>query len=663
MQKLSETDIIMSLTEGKLFEAELENGSLYIRVREYVPYLCTAIHAGHQLRPELSENCCLNEDARLREEDPYTNQMIDAFPVILVAKDSRYEYDLNRAPDACIYENAWGKSVWKKKLTSFEIEQSVAKHDKYYRILKVLVQQLESRFGGCMLIDLHSYNWKVRAYEHAPVFNIGTARVNVQRWNKTLRTLEQELSMVSLPHLTIDIARNRVFKGFGYQAAFIREHFNHTLLVPIEIKKVYMDELTGQVYPLVLDKLRECIYLAVVNTAVAFNKRLRASDLKTSELLPAEIEPIVLKVDKALYRLVRGLETLNCVNPINVLQEKRRFYAQRNYQPQLRYRQLKVDPYEFKEHLYQLPVSEIQEPMIRGLYRDAINNFAIKIDMLTHIGTSQFLYNSLRYYGRPSPRDIENAKFILHAPEVPGWEVSEEIRAAEGLVNFEVAAEKYGLDCTVLLSNKIVAKAMVDNSRGILYINQNAVFSNLEMEALIHHELGVHMLTTMNSMAQPLNLFKLGLPGNTYTQEGLAILSEYYASAINMARLKQLALRVLAVDMMVCGLSFSAVYRRLHEENSVSAEEAFGLTIRVFRGGGFTKDYLYLCGFRDMVAMAKSRKIDNLLIGKTGANYIDTLDQLVARGILNSPKLMAKPFQSLPLKTSAILDYVISAIR
>lgn len=104
MQMLSEQQVLQALKAGEAFEGVLEGGSLSICVREYVPYVCTAIHAGHQLRQELIDYCNLDAAQRLQEEDPYTDQLIDSLPIALIAKDSRYEYDLNRAPDACIYD-------------------------------------------------------------------------------------------------------------------------------------------------------------------------------------------------------------------------------------------------------------------------------------------------------------------------------------------------------------------------------------------------------------------------------------------------------------------------------------------------------------------------------------------------------------------------------
>ena len=49
-----------------------------------------------------------------------------------------------------------------------------------------------------------------------------------------------------------------------------------------------------------------------------------------------------------------------------------------------------------------------------------------------------------------------------------------------------------------------------------------AKFTRGQISALVEHEIGVHMVTTVNSNARKsLHLFNLGLPVNTMTQEGL----------------------------------------------------------------------------------------------------------------------------------------------
>ena len=661
---MTEDEVLKALSAEKPFETTMESGAFSIRVREYVPYVCTAVHAGHAMPKALAQQCLLNGPERFKEEDPRTDVMIDAFPITLIAHDSRYTYDLNRDPDHCIYEEAWDKKVWRIPPTELQKKSSLEKHAQYYRVLKQLLSVLEKKFGEVLLIDLHSYNWQIRKHKDAPVFKIGTKQVDVTRWKSTISTLEKKLSAILLPNLKVNCKRNVVFEGRGYQATFVTTEFSNTLIIPLEIKKIYMDEKKGTLFPLVLERLKKGLYLAVFATAIAFNKKLTRTKLKKKDLLRSDLEPVVLTVDHALFRLAKNFDTLYYVNPINLQQEKNRFFSKKEYTPKFRYRQLRIDPYDFRQKLYKVPIANIQDPTIEGLYRAVIDNYATKIEMLSSIGTPQFLYNSLRYYGEPGHREIENAQFILHAGKLPDTPANEKIFSAQAAkAVFQEAAKNMGFNCQVVVTNQIVAKAMVNNGTRELMVNRHALLSHTEVEALIHHELGVHMVTTLNAIEQPLCILKIGLPGNTYTQEGTAILSEYLSGNMTLKRLQELALRVLAVDMMVRGIPFYTVYRRLHEEHHISEDDAFSLTARVFRGGGFTKDYLYLSGFRDMLARYRTRDIKALLIGKTGAQFHDTLDSLIARNILHAPKYITPALQKNMKPDNPVLDYLVSSIK
>lgn len=664
MQTLSEREMIAAIAAEELFEAELESGSFRIKIEEYVPYICTAIHAGHLMLDELAEKCLLSSSQRLMEEDPFTDDLISSFPITLVAQDSRYEYDLNRDPENCIYESAWGQKVWGSPLSESEKQFPREKHSSYYRILKHLLSALEKKFGGALLLDLHSYNWKIRNHKVAPVFNIGTKQVNLRRWKNTILKLEKHLSTIPLPNLDTDVKRNSVFLGMGYQAAFVREHLQDTLIIPLEVKKIFMDEETGELFPLVLEELQRGLHISVLEAAATFNSTLKRSRLKKRELLPPDLEPIILTVDKALFKLSRNIETLHYVNPINIQQEKRRFFTRKDYLPDFCYRQLRIDPYSFQEKLYKLPVSEINDPLIRGLYRSVVEASATKVEMLAKVGTPQFLYNSLRYYGKPDTDDIANARFLLHAGNLPlETNNRQKISAEQAKPIFEEAVERLGIQCKVVLSSRLVANAMVDNSRRMLMISRNARLTRMEIEALIHHELGVHMLTTYNALQQPLHMLRLGLPGSSHTQEGLAVLSEYISGNINLNRLQTLSLRVLAVDMMIQGMNFGSVYHRLIEEYSIKTDVAFNLTTRIFRGGGFTKDYLYLKGFRDLLALYRSKDITALLVGKTGIQFHDTLNSLIDRKILHAPKYISPAFINPSKVETPVLDYLVSSIK
>lgn len=664
MQIITKKDLFNKIKQCKPAEGVFVEAGVHIKIKEYVPYICTAIHAGHGFGEPYKAKSLINDKNRLREEDPYTDRLIDSFPITITALNSRFQYDLNRSNHSCIYNQAWGEAVWQSPLTPREIQDSLEKHDSYYKMLSKLINVIENKFGGCLIFDLHSYNWQIRQYEKAPVFNLGTYFVDIKKWSGVIKRLQEDLSNIELPNIESNFMLDKVFQGKGYQAEFIRNNFSKTLLLPIEIKKVFMDEYSGELYPLVFEKLQEGIHAAILNVASYFNAKLKKSNLNFNDLLSSDIEQVVIDIDRKLYKIAKKLETLIYVNPINILQEKRKFLKNRRYIPSFKYKQLRIDPYDFKEQLHRLPVADIRDPFVRQLYRTTINAYATKIDMLTHVGTPQFLYNSLRYYGEPSKQDIKNALFLLHAAcyddSIEGRQL---YQPNEALYFFKEAANEYGLNCKIRLSSNIVAKAMVDNSKKTLFINRNISLSKDEIESLVYHELGVHMVTTMNACSQPLQIFKLGLPGNTYTQEGLAIFSEYLSGNMSLDRLKQLALRVVVVNMMVEGSSFSSTFHYLLDEYNLSTDFAFTLCLRAYRGGGFTKDYLYLAGFRDIAALYRDKDLSPLLVGKTGLKHLDIIASLIERGWVKEPIYKNPAFNVSIEHTSPILDYLISSIR
>ncbi|HCC93341.1 MAG TPA: flavohemoglobin expression-modulating QEGLA motif protein, partial [Flavobacteriaceae bacterium] len=163
-----------------------------------------------------------------------------------------------------------------------------------------------------------------------------------------------------------------------------------------------------------------------------------------------------------------------------------------------------------------------------------------------------------------------------------------------------------------------------------------------------------------------LKIFSIGLPVNTLTQEGLAILSEYYSDSINHSRLRELGLRVMAVHMLTNGKSFNETFMTLMEEYKMQPEDAFYLTTRVYRGGGFTKDALYLKGLKTILNYVdQGRSLDNLLIGKTSVEYIDTIDELVERKMINKPKYHTKIFKKHleNPEINPILQYIFNGIK
>ncbi|HHH43060.1 MAG TPA: hypothetical protein ENK49_02895 [Gammaproteobacteria bacterium] len=268
--ELDTESCVAMIREGTVFEASVNDGAFFVTIMDYAHFACTAIHNGHRLRPELLANCALDEAQRLREEDPWTADVAANMPITLVANDSRYEYDLNRPPETCVYEEAWGQTVWNTPLTDAEKAASLAKHEAFYTVLGALYEKLESLHPQVLVYDVHSYNCKRPGMGDVPLFNVGTEQLDTGRWQAVIDHWVEQLGNIQLPGIEVRAAINEVFYGRGYQATFVNRHCPNTLVLPTEIKKAFMDELSGKVLPDVLEILHREFEQAITAHAQYF---------------------------------------------------------------------------------------------------------------------------------------------------------------------------------------------------------------------------------------------------------------------------------------------------------------------------------------------------------------------------------------------------------
>ncbi len=379
----------------------------------------------------------------------------------------------------------------------------------------------------------------------------------------------------------------------------------------------------------------------------------QASDLISERLLA---------IDETLTQLVSDIDILSSVNPLNYAREREIFISNKySQEPNFEYQKPSFDTHQSKRRLYELPLEHIHDTQLQKLYADVIQSYADKLDQLETIGNQDFLYNSLRYYGEPSAKDIANAHFILHLPTEEESKPEHDSQSIAQYMNH--FAQKNGYECEIQVLDGMLANALVSGSR--IKINSAAYINHDELAALAHHELGVHLLTTLNGRKQPLNVLSLGCPANTNTQEGLAILCEYLSGHFSIKRLRTLALRVLAVESMIKERDFRQTFRLLKEQYHVSDIQAFTITSRVYRGGGLTKDYLYLRGFREILNAYDTLGEDDfslLLCGKTELKYFDLIRSLVSKEIFTRPALIS-PALSTPKQTNPIHRYIVSALK
>jgi uncharacterized protein (TIGR02421 family) len=235
----------------------------------------------------------------------------------------------------------------------------------------------------------------------------------------------------------------------------------------------------------------------------------------------------LFELDTGLYEAIKGINILSAVSPANFQEQKQAFFDSFfSIEPDFTYVGNKVDVFATKRKLFSLPLENVKDEDLHKLYFDTINSYVDKVDQFNSIGTPDFMYDSLRYFGEPTQKDLSNARFILHLPGNV-TEENEALLQVDQLIQILTDfANSNQYQYTLKLEDNMIANALVSGTT--VKLNKNAKLSLSDSLALANHEIGVHLVTTLNARAQPLRILEIGNPLNTMTQEGLAILSEYY---------------------------------------------------------------------------------------------------------------------------------------
>lgn len=371
-------------------------------------------------------------------------------------------------------------------------------------------------------------------------------------------------------------------------------------------------------------------------------------------------------IDANLNRLVKKIELLNYINPLNIESEKKQFFASKyQYEPQFKYPKIKFNGYKLHRLFFSQRLERIEDETIRQLYEDVIYEYSGLIECIETINKGRkFYYNSLKSFGTPTERDIENAKFILR---FDNSDFDEEMlpmyNVEEAKAFFEDYSKRYDFSYNLKFSTNISAAAMVQNNSQTLLLRKNHKFSLNQLKVLTNHEIGVHMVTTFNALNQPLKIFSNGFPNNVETQEGLAVYSEYMSGCLTINRLKELAYRVIAVDTLNKGYNFSDTFDLLHSQYKLNRDAAFTISLRVHRGGGFTKDHLYLSGINKVYKYAKNGgDLDVLLTGKVSLEYKDTIMALQSLSLANTSKYYTDSYLTND-NSNKSLDFILKSLK
>ena len=220
------------------------------------PIVAAAIHDGHKLSENLAKLTALSEKERLREEDPYTGIWANICENHIIGRRSRFEFDLNRAPEKAIYvqpSDAWGLNLWKKPLSDKVIQLSLKQYENIYKEIHEGLSKLIEKFGKIVILDLHSYNHRRGGPEAAhddpdlnPEINIGTGTMDRDYWAPVVDRFINEMRAYEYLGKTWDIRENIKFRG-GYFPTWVHSNFKESACcISVEMKKFFMDEWSGR---------------------------------------------------------------------------------------------------------------------------------------------------------------------------------------------------------------------------------------------------------------------------------------------------------------------------------------------------------------------------------------------------------------------------------
>ena len=361
---------------------------------------------------------------------------------------------------------------------------------------------------------------------------------------------------------------------------------------------------------------------------------------------PGGLPPVAADVDAALLAIDAELDWLLALNPLgtDALWEEFEASGRTRVSP-LRYAEPVLDLDAMRRRLLALPVDRVESPLLAELLAEKQRDLGHTLDLVRLRGTGAFTQASIELFGGVEPELLELAHRLLE--EVQAGEPMEAdlgVDAVVAAVEDELAwyrgrAPDFSLD--VVVNADIGSLMMV--SHGRLYLDADLRLPAARLQPLLQHEIGTHVVTHYNGSRQPLRQLSVGLAQYDPLQEGLGVLAEFLAGYLPGERLRILAARVVAADMAIHRHDIPQIFACLHERHGFPTDEAFDVAVRALRGGGLTKDAVYLRGLCELLDdLAAGGDFEQLFVGKFALRHRHALKQLIDEGCVVAPRLLPR---------------------
>ncbi|WP_455220777.1 flavohemoglobin expression-modulating QEGLA motif protein [Kaarinaea lacus] len=422
----------------------------------------------------------------------------------------------------------------------------------------------------------------------------------------------------------------------------------------LEVTPVYRDQ-HATLFPFELKEMQQKLARALKRTFYEFiHLRTTHRPAHYYELGRRAMTQAVHDTDQQLAAISNKFDLLLHVTPVNAPAAWEQFKNQNfKSEPEFFYRARPIDPGLLKRQLFKIPLERIEDPTLAHIFSQKREELDRQITLVADRNTKRFLLGSRQLYG-----DVEDSLLLLAESmltKLPTDQITQQNQKSLSAVQLhDLATEEVrfyhqqdnSFNATVELRDDISGVLV---SHGNFLIGSDASISTNRIQAILAHEVATHMLTYHNGRQQPLQELYAGMAGYESMQEGLAVLGEYLVGEITAPRLRLLAGRVMAVKYITEGADFIEVFNNLYKELGFNAHTAFYISMRIFRGGGYIKDVVYLRGLSKVLNyLESSKELEPLYLGKISYEHLSLIEELRWRKVLQPPRLRPR-FLDTPL--------------
>ena len=544
--------------------------------------------------------------------------------------------------------------------------------DEVKALLEAITMALADKFGAVLLLEVwtrpteptdaataadnSAQNAKFRVYSAEEAGQIPVSTARLQR-----ALLRMEWPAVPI-EANVEPLKNALHWRPSLSESQVRER--SCRIIGLEVPPLFREADDGPIFPASLQTLRRELGIALQKT---FTEWMQVqTDEKIDDFRALGLRRVggeVWEADRQIAEIAANWNFLLGVTPVNAETQWREFKENKfAVTPIFHDRLLPFDPDLLKRDLYNVEIERVESPALQALFHEKRLELDRQITLLEDRNTPRFLPGSMALYGGIEAPLLKLANQILEAtaPAIEDDEDDDNEREARrkrvgALPKTEmVGAHEFArraqdeIDFYRAQFPELSSKVEVRNdvpgvmvAAGQLLIAENFTYPAPRLEALIQHEVGTHIVSHANGKAQPLKLLYIGFPDYDPLQEGTALLAEWLSGGLHSLRLRLLAARVWAVNSLIKGADFIETFRALHGDHGFSARASWSLTMRVYRGGGFTKDAVYLRGLAWLLDYLgqKNAEFDLLWSGKISAETLSLVRELHLRGVLEPMKL------------------------